>query len=304
MKNNGKCRLELVATGRIKRIGGLNLGASQKGIMKAKEFLRERGYVRPLVLSESQGCMSLIAGAAAYEASIEDKAAKIPAVIVETGGEADDLMFALQSFTLDEAPDAISVSAALVRLIDAHAITRKCIAEALGKSPAWINRMENLSRRLTGTVQTMVREGQVSSRKAQEISRLPYDVQTPFAVSVASEFLSKENVTYLINRYLNEDTDSLERERIISTPWQALPNKSVRRGRIGIDHSDSARLTRVIARCLDDSSYLSALLDRIDVREVAVRDSDVTALLGSLNMLHHKVHSTFYPGKNNGDTDD
>jgi ParB-like chromosome segregation protein Spo0J len=304
LESSGKCRLELVAAKLIKRMPGLNLGVSQKKVGKARDFSRERGYYRPIVLSESQGCMALLAGAVTYEACLKDKAAKIPAVIVRTDSEADGLMFALQSADLDEPPGAIAVSAAIVQLIDTHGVARKQIAKALGKSPAWINRMENLSRKLNGAVQKMVAEGQISSRAAQEISRLPDDAQTPFAIAAANEFLSKENVTYLINRYLNKDTGAEERDRIIRTPKRVLPNESKRRGRIGIDCSDSARLTRAIARCLDDGSYLSALLDRIDVGEVAVRNSDIEALSDSLASLRQKVQSTFYPGKNKGGADD
>jgi hypothetical protein len=38
-------------------------------------------------------------------------------------------MFALQSADLDEPPDAIAVSAAVVQLIDTHGVARKRIAE-------------------------------------------------------------------------------------------------------------------------------------------------------------------------------
>jgi ParB-like chromosome segregation protein Spo0J len=298
MENSRKCRLELVAAKRVKRIPGLNYAVSQQGVKKAMEISRERGYYKPVVLSESQGCMALLTGAAAYEACLKDKTAMIPAVIVQTENEADSLMFALQSADLDEPPGAIAVSAAIVQLIDTHGVARKRIAEALGKSPAWINRMENLSRKLNDTVRKMVAEGQISSRSAQEIARLPDTVQTLFAVSVANEFLSKENVTYLINRYLDEDTGAEERDRIIRAPKRVLPNESKRHGRIGIDRSDSARLTRAITRCLDDAIYLSGFLDRIDVGEVVVRNSDVEALSDNLTALCQKMQRTFFPGKN------
>ena len=293
-------RLELVSIQHIKQISGINLGASQNAVVKARDFASGRGYCRPIVLSDSQGCMTLLSGAATYKACLEDKAGKLPAVIVQTEGEADNLMFALQSAELDKPLDAVNVGATIVKLVDSHGVTRKYIAETLDRSPAWVNRMESLSRRLNATVQKMVVEGQITSRSAQEIARLPDDVQVSFAVSCANEFLSKENVAYLTNRFLDQDTSAEERDRIIRTPKLALPNESKRRGRVGRDKSDSARLTRAIARCMDDTSHLSQLLDRVNPCEVAVRMSDIEALDRGLTALSRQLLAVFYPGKNGG----
>jgi len=297
MESGVNCRLEMVPARLIKRLPGINLGATKKGIGKARDISRERGYYRPVVLSDSQGCMTLLSGAATFEACLEEKAAKVPAVIVKTDGEADGLMFALQSAELDEPLGAVAVSAAVIQLIDLHGITRKYIANALSKSPAWINRMENLGRRLNTAVQGMVAAGQLSARSAQEIARLPDDVQAQFAVSASNGFLSKENVTYLVNRYLNEDADDQERERIVQTPRLALPDDCKYRGRVGRDNSDSARLSRAIARCLDGVSSLSGLLCRTDSGSIAVRMTDIILLSDSLTALLHQMQTAFSPGE-------
>ena len=299
MKNNENCRVGLVSARRIRRMPGLWIGASQKGVQQAREFAKKRGYCKPVVLSDTDGCMTLLAGAAVFEACLAEKEAKIPAVIVKTEGEADNLMFALQSAQLGESLDAVSIGAAIVRLTDSYGVTRRHIAETLGRSPAWINGMENLSRKLCAGVQRLVLEGQVSPRSAQEIARLPDDVQTPFAVSACGEYLTKENVAYLVNRYLNEDVCDEERERIIHTPRLALPNESRRPRRMGKDNSGSARLSRAIARCMDDVSYLLGLLGSIDTGEVAVRTSDVIALQDSLAALGVRLTAVFHPGEKN-----
>jgi hypothetical protein len=242
--------------------------------------------------------MALLAGAATFDACIKEKETKVPAIIVQTGGGSDNLMFALQSAGLNENLDAISIGAAIVQLIDIYNVPRKQIADSLEKSPAWLNRMESLCRKLNGEVQKLVAEGQIASRSAQEIARLPGGVQMPFAVSVINNYLSKENVTYLVSRYLNEDTSAEERGRIISTPKMAMPNELKRRNRIYGDNSGSARLSRAIARCIDDNSYLSNLLARIDLAEAAVRMTDVAALSSSLASLHMRLTIIFPRGKN------
>ena len=304
MDRNAGYRLEMVPAQLIKRMPGIGLGATKKCIGKARDISRAHGYYRPVVLSDSQGCMALLSGDATFEACLEDKTAKVPAVIVKTAGEADGLMLALRSAGLDEPPNAVAVSAAIVQLIDLHCVPRKRIAEMLGKSPAWLAKMESLSRRLSHTVQAMVAEGQVSARSAQEIARLPDDVQVQFAVSATNEFLSKEGVAHLVNRYLNEDTGAEERERIIRTPKLALPDDHKNCGRVGRDNSDSARLARAIARCMDSISSLSGLVGRIGTDGVAVRMTDIASLADSLDAMLRQIRIAFYPGKNGGDAYD
>jgi ParB-like chromosome segregation protein Spo0J len=268
----------------------LQLDVSPKKLGKVLKFSKSHGYYRPVTLS---GNMSLIAGAATFGACLENKEAHVPAVVIQTDGDAENILIALQSATLDEAPNAVAVSTAIVQLIDKHGVTRKNISQALGKSRAWLNKMENLSRKLNTEVQRLVTEGQISPRAAQEIALLPDEAQTPFAISACNDFLNKQNVAYLVSRFLNEDTGAEERDRIIHTPKLALPNGLKSRPRTGRDNSDSARLSRAVAICLDDVSYLSRLLDRIDIDETAIRMSDMTALSDALAALGIQICGLF-----------
>jgi len=298
LKGNENHRIELVPARCIKRMPGMQNGATKKGVKKARDFVMKRGHCNPVVLSDRDGRMTLLSGAAAFEACLEEKGAKIPAVIVQTDGEADELMFTLQSVEMNEPLNAVAAGSAIVRLIDSHSIPRKHIIEALGKSPAWLNKMEGLARRLNGEVQGLVAEGLVSARTAQEIARLPGEVQVAFAISAGNDYLSKDNVAYLVNRYLNEDTGADERDRIINAPRTALPNGFKSRVRASRDSSVSARMSRAIAGCLDCNAYLYKLLSGVDISCAAVRITDVKALIDSMAALHMLLMSSFYPGKN------
>ena len=299
MRTDSNCRMELVSIRLIKRLPGLEPSISKRRVEKAKAFAKKRGFCRPVVLSDSDGCMTLLAGAADFEACIEEKAGKIPAVIVKTEGGADDLIFALQSAGQSDAFDAVAAGCAVVQLIDTYKFARKYIALALGKSRAWINGMENLGRKLNASVRQMVAQGHISSRSAQEIARLPDEVQLPFAISAGNELLSKENVVHLVNRYLYEDTSAEERDRIVRAPKQALGNCLHRRKRRGRDDSDSACFSRAIARCLDDAAYISNLLGRVNIVDLAIRTSDADALIDTLAALHTRLRTVFHPGEKN-----
>jgi len=295
--NDEKVCIDLVPMERIKRIPCLMFCAPSKTVEKHRAFASERGCRLPVFVSDSGGCMTLLSGSASFEAGLEDKAAAIPAVIVKTGGDADELMFALQSAELDASPGAVAVSDAIVRLVDVHHVPRKSIAGTLGKSPAWIARMESMSRRLTESVKEMVADGQIKPRTAHEIARLPKDVQTAFAVSAGNEFLSKENVAYLVNRYLDEDTGDEERARIVSAPGLALPSGAKGRGKAHRDTSVSASLSHAVAMCLDSAAFLMRILGRSDIGEAAVRLPDILALDSSLDLLRGRLKEVFPRGK-------
>jgi len=298
MEDNKKSQVALISTKRIKRLPCLMFSAPGKEVNKHKQLANERGYRLPVVVSDTAGCMTLLSGTAAFEASLEDNASEIPAVIVRVDNEADGLMFALRTADLDGSLGAVAVSDAIIRLIDVYNIPRKRIAQTLSKSPAWIARMENLGRRLTGTVKQMVAEGWVAPRTAQEIARLPEQAQTEFAVSIRDEFLSKENVSYLVNRYLNEDTGEEERARIISAPRQALPISAKRQRKSGADTSPGARLAHAAALCFDGAVYLKRVLDRADIGEAAVRMPDILALYSELETLCGRLREIFVLGQN------
>jgi hypothetical protein len=160
--------------------------------------------------------------------------------------------------------------------------------------------MEHLSRSLNTEVQHLVTEGVVSARSAQEIARLPTDVQVAFALSSSNDFLSKDNITCLVNRYLNKDTGPEERARIIHSPKMALPNEMRQRGRVGTDNSPSARLARAIAGCLDKNAYLTNVLSEPGIVHAAVQTADILALTKSLKGLHAQLLAVFAPGENEG----
>jgi len=304
MKPNDGYRLDMIPIGRIKRMPGIKTAAAKSVVEKTRAFAEKHGCYMPVILSDSDGRMTLLSGAATFEACREERMPKVPAVVVQSNGEAGELMFSLQSSELSAPPDAMYVSAAVVRLIDVHEVSRRKIAESLGKSPAWVSRMEGLSRRLSDAVRTLVSDGFISSRAAQEIARLPAEVQVQFAVSAGNEFLSKDDVAYLVNRYLDDSAGAEERDRIIRAPKQALPEAPRKRGARAMDQSVCARLTRAMARCLDNASFLLRFLDNKHIELAAVNAYDAAALSTKLSELSGRLRKIFCPGEMEPKTND
>jgi ParB-like chromosome segregation protein Spo0J len=246
--------------------------------------------------------MTLLSGAATFEACLEERMQKVPAVVVRTKGGADELLFSLQSSELSAPPDAMYTSAAVVSLIDDYSMPRRAIAESLGKSPAWVSRMEGL-RKLSDAVRVFVSDGIISSRAAQEIARLPKEAQAPFAVSAGGEYLTKDEITFLVNCYLDASTSLEERGRIVGSPRQALPEAPRGRGAKAMDQSIDARLARAMARCNDCASYLLNLLDSSGAGQAAVNMSDAATLAAALSALADRLGRMICPRGSEADGD-
>jgi hypothetical protein len=163
--------------------------------------------------------------------------------------------------------------------------------------------MEGL-RRLSTAVWELVSDGSISSRAAQEIARLPADVQMPFAASAGNEFLNKDDITRLVNRYLDDNTSAEERDRIIRSPKQSLPEP--RRGQRTVikEQSISSRLPHAMTRCFDCTSYLLNLLNRCDTKQVAINASDAATLASTLSSLANRLQNMLCPGGNEVDGND
>ena len=303
MEKEKGCSLRMVPTAQIKRMPGIRPGAAKRLVGKTKEFARKRGCYMPVLLSDAGGRMTLLSGSATFEVCLEERAGKVPAVVVRTEGGADELLFSLQSSDLSAPPDAMYVSAAVVSLINDYSMPRRTIVESLGKSPAWVSRMEGM-RKLSGAVRAFVCDGLISSRAAQEIARLPEEAQAPFAVSAGGEYLTKDETAYLVNRYLDPGTSLEERGRIVGSPRQALPEAPRGRGAKAMDQSFGARLARAMARCFDCASYLQNLLEAGGAWQADANMSDAEALAAALYALAGRLRGEPCPGGREGRGDD
>jgi len=78
-----------------------------------------------------------------------------------------------------------------------------------------------LDQNLSVTVKGMVRDGVICPRSAEEIAKLPSEVQSDFAVNAVDCGLNKTEISQLVMRYKNASSDDVRME-IIKTPLEAL----------------------------------------------------------------------------------
>lgn len=103
----------------------------------------------------------------------------------------------------------------------------------LGRSVSWVNKRLALTDRLATSVVELVQAGQICAHTAQEIARMPGDVQQTFAGKVVTEHLPKSAVERLVTTYNNHQTPQEMKRAVLENPqatlgWLATAEKSRR----------------------------------------------------------------------------
>ena len=88
----------------------------------------------------------------------------------------------------------------------------------VGRSVSWVNKRLALAERLASSVVELVRAGHLCPHTAQEIARMPGDVQQTFANKVITERLAKSVVERLVGTYNNPGTPREVRKSVRLRP--------------------------------------------------------------------------------------
>jgi len=249
----------------------LTLGMSQKEVDQYKKVAAEYGNAAPVVVCApvNNGCL-ILAGSARLEACAQTGIKDIPAVMVQTADEAGQLKLALMLSSIPDEAGALSEGALISLLIKDHGVAPRELVKLLGKSKAWISKRMALDQNLAATVKGMVRDGALCPRSAEEIARLPGEVQTEFAVNAVDSGLNKTEICQLVARYKNAISDDVRME-IIKTPLEALSKIGER---VRKKPAADAGLNGPGKRLAGSANYASQML--LKVVNMAVNASDET----------------------------
>jgi ParB-like chromosome segregation protein Spo0J len=146
----------------------------------------------------------------------------MPVIVTEISDEAEQMKLALMLSTVREEGGPLSEGAFIDALLTHHGISRRELMNLLKKSKSWISKRQSLALRLSGTVKEMVKDGVICARSAEEVAKLPEDVQMMFVGKIVRDGLSKTDVGQLVGLYTREDADSAIREAIMESPLAVL----------------------------------------------------------------------------------
>ncbi len=181
---------------------------------------------------------------------------------------------------------AIEEAFILRELVQSDAMTMAAAGQLFGRSKWWVGRRLKLLAALEPAVQAEVGRGTLPPRLAQEMTRLPQGTsdQSRMLCLVQKYNLSKEELTYLVDRWLK--ADEAERNRLCAS--FAGPNSGRGRQRSRVTSGGEMQLYAVhqlrnCARILDD------LVDMVRQAELPAADwwPDLAHrnLLGALEKL-------------------
>jgi len=218
-KSNKACTLKV---GQIEKDPILALGMSEKDVEKYGRVAKAYGNVAPAIVGQRGAGYRILAGQARLEACAQNGIQEMPVIVADADGEANQMKLALMLSTVREEGGPLSEGALINALVTQHGVPRHELMALLKKSKSWISKRETLALRLSEDVKGMVRGGVISARTAEEIARLPQDVQTMFACKVARDGLNKDHAGKLVSMYTADDADMALRETILAAPLAAL----------------------------------------------------------------------------------
>lgn len=300
-KKNKACTLKVR---QIEKNPILSLSTGEKDVKKYEMITKIYGNVVPAIVGQSGDVYRVLSGQAKLEACTHNGIQEIPVTVAEISDEAEQMKLALLLSTVREEGSPLSEGAFIDSLVMRHGVTRRELMDLLNKSKSWISKRHSLVLRLTENVKGMVKDGLICPRTAEEIAKLPEDVQLSFAVTVVRDGLSKTNVGQLVSLYTREEIDSALREAILNSPLAVLdacPNVSVsrRKEKRGIPERIAGnigfliRLAYELKRLLAKSDNQSLDMIRTDLSELQ------TAII-DLNTILNGITAGVLPGKLQG----
>jgi ParB-like chromosome segregation protein Spo0J len=219
IKKNKACTLKV---GQIEKDQILALDTSEKDVEKYGRVAKAYGNVVPAIVGQSGKGYHILSGQARLEACVHHGIEEMPVIITEINEEAEQMKLALLLSTVREEGGALSEGAFIDVLLTRHGVTRRELMGLLKKSKSWISKRQSLALRLSEVVKVMVKDGVVCARTAEEIAKLPEEVQVNFVGKVVRDGLSKSGVEQLVSLYTRSENDSALRGAILDTPLAVL----------------------------------------------------------------------------------
>lgn len=289
----------------------LALSVNRQDIDRCTKVIRQYGLLTPPVVgSFADGTRLLLSGECEFLALREIGIKSVDAVTVPITEENEGDKLSLLLSSLKKSPNALSEGLLITQMLKTGSFTQSQLGELLGKSVSWVNKRICLVTRLHPAVRDLVTQRQLCPHSAQEIARLPEEVQHAFSVKAVREGLPKSSVEVLVAAFNAPNCPDAIKEQIVDNPRQTLVRLSdIRTGKL--IRSNPVDKAYTPASSLKDS--LAALRQHMadfakHLYNIAAEDvnserkhlkelrEDTAALLG---MLDDKLrHLSFSPGKN------
>jgi len=201
----------------------LALSVNRQDIERCTKVIRQYGLLTPPVVgSFADGTRLLLSGECEFLALREIGIKSVDAVTVPITEENEGDKLSLLLSSLKKSPNALSEGLLIIQMLKTGSYTQSQLGELLGKSVSWVNKRISLVTRLHPAVRDLVTQRQLCPHSAQEIARLPEEVQHAFSVKAIREGLSKSSVEALVAAFNAPNCPDAIKEQIVESPRQTL----------------------------------------------------------------------------------
>lgn len=210
----------------------LAMSVGNRELERCEKAIREYGLIHPMVVRRcEEGHYQVLSGECERMVLTRMHQSTVRAVVMERLEAPEATRLALLLSSLKFSPNALSEGLLLKELCQGGKVTQTEVALMVGRSVSWVNKRLALAERLVPSVVSLVKAGQLCPHSAQEIARLPGDVQQTLAGKVITEHLPKSVVERLVSTYNNPGTPREIRQSVLESPqatldWLSEPEKS------------------------------------------------------------------------------
>jgi len=209
--------LKKIRTNRV-----LSLGISQAQKILCRNNIVQYGLVTPIVLMENAvGELTTLMGENELEVLRSMDVKKSDAFVTKIETTSDSSKAILMLASLKKSINPLAEGMLLKEIIQTGKYKQEELAELLVKSKSWVSKRLTLVEKLNQNVAEMVLSKQLCPSVAQEISRIPAEVQHAFAMSIYSNSIPKSSVEQLVRSYNDISTNQSLKDEIIKNPLHA-----------------------------------------------------------------------------------
>lgn len=195
-------RVEEIPTRAIQGNRFLAISVGGGELERCEKAIKQYGIIHPPVVRKFEGRYQVLEGECERMVLARMHRSKTPAVVVEGLEEpVEATRLTLLLCALKRSPTALSEGLLLKELCHGGHHSQTEAASLVGRSVSWVNKRLSMAERLAASVVDLVQSGRLCPYAAQEIAKMPEDVQQAFATKVISENLATSVVERLVSTY-------------------------------------------------------------------------------------------------------
>ena len=203
----------------------LSVGITPKQKVLYEKNIRRYGLLTPIVVVENtEGELMTLQGENELEVLKEMDVTNADVFVTYIKNRSDTNKAILLLSSMQKGLNPLSEGLMLLELLKTGEYTQKKLAVSLMKSTSWVCKRLSLAQQLNDDVAQMVLSKQLCPGSAQNISRLPAEVQHEFAMGVYGKSIPKSIVEHLVTAYNSKNTPEAIKQEIITNPILATEN--------------------------------------------------------------------------------